>query len=256
MNDAVNDALTAVAWRACTSALRLERWTHGELSSPEADSLQAHVAGCRDCTEALRALQAGHQEELPAMRTRASAEATAPAQARTRWPRLLRSWPLAAAGLGAALAAGLLVVLRLPPGTGAPGTSLKGPGVGLSMFVQHGGSVRRAEEGEVVAPGDAVRFAVTSPVKAYVAVLSVDPQGRASVYFPLGPRAEPVEPGVESPLPLGTRLDGTVGEERIWALLCPEPIALEPLRAQLERGRDEALLSRGCRVIPWRFVKR
>ena len=47
-----------------------------------------------------------------------------------------------------------------------------------------------------------------------------------------------------------------MGEERIWALLCREPVELEPLRAQLERGRDEALHSEGCRVIPWRFVKR
>jgi hypothetical protein len=251
----MNDALMAVGWRACTSALRLERWTHGELPPSEGDAVQVHVAGCSRCTQALAALQAGQREELPPLRALAPAGRTAAyVKDQPRRPRLLRRWTLAA-GLGAALAASLLVMVRLVP-VSKEGTSLKGSGVGLGMYVQHGGSVRRAEQGEVVTPGDAVRFAVTSPVRAYVAILSVDPRGHASVYFPLGPRAEPVAPGVESPLPLGTRLDGTVGEERIWALLCTEPVELEPLRAQLERGRDEALVSEGCRVIPWRFVKR
>jgi hypothetical protein len=249
----MNDALMAAAWQACTSALRLERWIHGELSSHDADALRAHVAGCRRCGEALEALRASSLQELPALRAPTAPAPRAPDVRRP--PRLLRRGPLAAAGLGAALAAGLLLIVRSAPAPG-PGTVLKGSGVGLVMYVQHGGSVRRAEPGEAVAPGDAIRFAVTSPVRAFVAVLSVDPLGRASVYFPSGPRAEPVEPGVEQPLPTGTRLDDTVGEERIWAIFCPSPIALEPLRAQLERGRDGELSQDGCRVVTWRFVKR
>ena len=247
----MNDALMAVSWRACTSALRLERWTHGELPASEAEAVRAHVADCRSCADALHGLQSREREELPPLRFLAPAPAPRPQRALA-----LRRWPLAAAGL-AAIAAGVLVTLRiaLAPETRVPGTSLKGQGVGISMFVQHGGSVRRAEQGEVVATGDAVRFAVTTPRRSYVAILSLDPQGHASVYFPLGPRAESVEPGVESPLPLGTRLDGSVGEERVWALLCPSPVELEPLRAQLERGRVE-VLSQVCTVIPWRFVKR
>ena len=114
--------------------------------------------------------------------------------------------------------------------------------------------MRRAGPGETVAAGDAVRFAVTTPAKAYVAVLSLDPDGHGSIYFPLGARAEPVEASAEVALPLGTRLDATVGEERIVALFCSSPIELEPLRVQLERSGVSA--PDGCQVTRWSFVKR
>jgi hypothetical protein len=158
------------------------------------------------------------------------------------------------AGLAAGLAASLVLALRLPSPERA-GTGLKGSGFRVSVYVQHGEEVRELGAGGAVSPGDAIRFAVSSPAKAYVAVLSVDPRGNASVYFPLGPRAEPVGPGVGSPLPLGTRLDESLGEERIWALFCAAPIELEPVRARLQLGEDPPV-ARGCEVIRWHFVKR
>ena len=56
------------------------------------------------------------------------------------------------------------------------------------------------------------------------------------------------------PLPLGTRLDHTLGKERIVGVFCSFPIELEPLRIQLERGSDSA--PQGCQVTRWSFVKR
>jgi hypothetical protein len=246
----MSDASALPAWPACTSALRLDRWLCGELSSAEDAELRAHLAGCPRCTEAVGVLQADRDEVLPPL----AAERVAPAapragRARPRWRLVL------AAGAGAAIAAGLVLSLR-PDAPRGSATALKGDGLGIAMYVQHGGDVRRAAEGEVVAAGDAIRFTITTPVQAYVAVLSLDPRGRASVYFPLGPRAEPVGPAVDAPLPLGTRLDASVGEERIWALFCPAPIDLEPVRARLERAGDAAALPGQCRVSPWRFVKR
>ena len=96
---------------------------------------------------------------------------------------------------------------------------------------------------------------MTTPRPAFVAVLSLDPSGRASVYFPDGPRAVRVEPGVDVALPLATRLDGTVGEERVLGIFCDRPVELEPLRAALER-RPEPAAPAGCEVARWRFVKR
>jgi hypothetical protein len=124
------------------------------------------------------------------------------------------------------------------------------------MYVQHGNEVRRAGPGEVIAPGDAVRFSITTAVPAYVAVLSVDPAGRAFVYFPEGERAVRMPAGPDVPLPLGTRLDQTVGEERVLALFCPAPIEVEPVRRTLERAGDAAPLPPGCQGVQWSFVKR
>ncbi|HET7825489.1 MAG TPA: hypothetical protein VFK90_09145 [Anaeromyxobacter sp.] len=245
----MSDAFAFTRWPACTSALRLDRWLCGELGSEEDAALRAHLATCARCADAASTLGAARDEELPPLRA-----LDVPARA---VPRFVKPWrpALAAAGLAGALAAGLFLALRPGPAQ-APGTALKGAGVGIGMWVQHGGDVRRVGEGEAIAVGDAVRFSVTTPVRAYVAVLSLDPAGHASVYFPVGPRAEAVGPAVDAPLPAGTRLDATVGEERVWALFCPAPIELEPVRARLERGGAAAALPEECGVTSWRFVKR
>jgi len=220
-------------WPACLSALHLDRFLAGELDELGARRVRLHMLGCPGCAGALQAMRSARDEPLPPLRVVPIA------------PRA-RRWP--AAGVALAAAASLLLLVR------APGERPKGSGFALGMYVEHAGEVRKALPGEVIAPGDAVRFAVTTQAKAYVAVLSLDPKGRGSVYFPLAARAEAVEPGGEVALPLGTRLDATVGEERIVGLFCSSPVELEPLRIQLERGG--ALAPDGCQVTRWSFVKR
>ena len=223
-------------WPACLSALHLDRFLAGELDELAARRVRQHVLACSRCAGAVEGMRAARDEPLPTLRV-------VPLAPRARrWPRA------AAAGIALVAAASLLLVVR------TPGERPKGSGVGLRMYVEHGGEVRSAVPGEVIAPGDAVRFAVTTPKKAYVAVLSLDAEGRGSVYFPLGARAEAVEPGGEVALPLGTRLDATVGEERIVGVFCSSPVELEPLRIQLEHGI--ALAPEGCQVTRWSFVKR
>lgn len=232
--------LAGVAWPACLSALRLDRWMAGELGSVEAEEVRAHVAGCARCGSAVESLRGAREgARLPPLRA-------VPTPAR---PARLRRLVTVAAGLAAA--AGVVLVLR----PHAPADRTKGARVGLAMYVRHGEEVRLAGPGEAVAPGDAVRFAVTTPEPAWVAVLSLDPAGRASVYFPEGSHAARIAPGADVPLPLATRLDATVGEERVLGLFCDRPIELEPVRAALESGADGAA-PEGCQVTRWSFVKR
>lgn len=260
----MSTALATAAWPACRSALRLDRFLAGELPPAEADELRAHVDGCARCAAALAGLEAARDgARLPPLR--APVGDGAPVLRLSRRRRVLS---VALGGLAAA--AGLALVLRGE----APSERLKGAGPGQGgaawgAWVLHDGAVRRAGPGEVVAPGDALRFAVTAPAPGYVAVLSLDPAGRASVYFPAGARAEPVAPGAEGAevaLPLATRLDATLGEERLYALYCQAPVELEPVRAALEGagrleagaapGGDAAAAPAGCQVTGWRFEKR
>jgi hypothetical protein len=229
----MNNPLAERLWPACLSALQLDQYRMGEL--PDAEEVRSHVDGCATCAQALQDLSAA--VELPPLRV-------VPLQPRRRpgWRRAL------AAGLGVAAAASLLLVLR------PDGVRVKGSAPALGMFVQHGTEVRRAGAGEEVSAGDAVRFAVSTPEAAYVAVLSVDPRGHGSIYFPVGPRAERVPAGHDVPLPLGTRLDATVGEERIVGLFCSSAVELEPIRAALESGHLQ--IPDGCQVTRWSFVKR
>jgi Domain of unknown function (DUF4384) len=239
----MNLAATPLSWNACLSALRLDRWMMGELDAADAETVGTHVSSCSTCLSAVAGIR-GVREEVRALPIPAALGRPAP---RRRIPGA------AVAGLGLALAATLVVVLRPPPATER---SKGGGGIGLTMFVQHGNEVRRAAPGETVSPGDAIRFAVSTPTTAYVAVLSVDPLGRASVYFPQAALAAEVPAGTEVPLPLGTRLDATTGEERLLGLFCASPVELEPIRRGLEQGQDGAPLPADCQGLRWSFVKR
>ena len=81
---------------------------------------------------------------------------------------------------------------------------------------------------------------------------SVNPP--AEPRYPAGSRAAPLVAGSDVALPLGTRLDSSVGEERIVGLFCASAIELEPLRAALERSALP--IPDGCQVTRWSFVKR
>ena len=238
----MNLAATPLSWNACLSSLRLDRWMMGELDAADAETVGTHVSSCAACSAAVAGIR-GVREEVRAR----------PLPAALTRPTPRRRLPGAAvAGIGLALAASLVLVLRAPPAT----ERSKGSGLGLAMFVQHGDDVRRAAPGETVFAGDAVRFAVSTPIPAYVAVLSLDPAGRASVYFPQASRAAEVPAGTEVPLPLGTRLDATTGEERLLGIFCASPVELEPIRLGLERGQDGAPLPADCQGLRWSFVKR
>jgi hypothetical protein len=238
----MNLATTPLSWNACLSALHLDRWMIGELDSGDSETVGTHVSGCAACSTAVAGMR-GMREEVRALPLPAALGRPAP---RRRVP------VLAVAGAGLALAASLLLVIRTP----APTERSKGTGLGLSMYVRHGNEVRRAAPGESVSPGDAVRFAVSTPAQAFVAVLSLDPAGKASVYFPEAPRAVQVPAGTDVPLPLGTRLDATTGEERLLGLFCASPVELEPIREALERGHEAASLPADCQGVRWGFVKR
>ncbi|MGO9764588.1 MAG: zf-HC2 domain-containing protein [Myxococcaceae bacterium] len=231
----MNALLEDARWQACLSAYRLDRWRLGELPAEEATEVQAHLLGCTQCRAAQELLAAGQSEYL------------ALAAPLRRPPRAGRA---VAWGVGAAaLAATCLVVLQ--PG----GVRSKGAPTSLGMYVQHQQRVRRALPGETVAPGDVVRFVYSSQQPRYVAVLSLDGAGVASVYFPDGPETVRVEPAEDAPLPLGTRLDGVLGQETVVALFCERPRTLEPVRQALQAAAPALPQLPGCALATFHFRK-
>lgn len=239
-------SFASAAWPACHSALRLDRWLAGELPDADAEALVAHVAGCERCRTAVELLDRSRVEALPPLR--ALEPGVLPAAPR---PRAWLRWAGPAAGALAAAAAAIFVLL--PPRTAD--TRIKGGAPALSMYVRHGDQVRKAAPGERVAAGDAVRFAVSLRRPAYVAVLSLDPAGQASVYFPEGDQAQEVAAGTEVALPLATRLDRTQGEEQVFGLFCDHPLVLAPVRS-LVAAAAAGSAPTGCQVTRWTFVKR
>ena len=120
--------------------------------------------------------------------------------------------------------------------------------------VQERAGVHIGQDGDVLRPGDAIRFAVTLDQPAYVAVLSVDGEGKASVYFPTKRRAQRVEAGSNVLLPLSTELDDALGQEVIYGVFCQSPMLLEPIRSRLAT-EGESAIPQGCKVETVSFSK-
>jgi len=220
-------------WQACLSAYQLDRFRMGELSAAEYGNVEAHLEGCPRCRAAIACLV----REEGAFRALATP---------LRRPRR---------AVGPALAVGAAAAVCLLALWPSSGVRSKGPAVSVGMYVQHGQSVRRALPGEVVAPGDSVRFTYSSRSPATLAVLGLDGAGVATVYFPAGPETVPVPAAENAPLPLATQLDSVVGEEKVVALFCEQPHALEPVREALQASPGEPHLP-GCTLATLHFTKR
>lgn len=159
--------------------------------------------------------------------------------------------------LGGALAAVLTLIVWLKPGRDL--VRAKG-GLQLGFYVKHDEKVRRGAEHEVVAPGDALRFTYTAQEPRFLAILSVDPTARVSVYYPapaLGePAAAPEAPGRDVALPLSTVLDGTTGKETIYGVFCEGPVDVGRLELALLQHPAKLDAPKGCSVVTVPIEKR
>jgi hypothetical protein len=158
-----------------------------------------------------------------------------------------RAWaPIAAVALAASIGS-----VFLWPSAEQLGFRTKG-GPQVAFYVKHGEQIRRGDDGEVLSPKDAVRFAYSAEQTYHLAVFSLDPAGRVSIYYPAAAETRAESPGAEIALPLSTILDDSVGEERIWALFCERSIDLAAIKSAIESERAPPPLA-GChaRTFHW-----
>jgi hypothetical protein len=125
------------------------------------------------------------------------------------------------------------VVLALLPPTDDPYTVKGSVILVLHRKTAHGSTP--VLPGGTVAPHDSIRFEVKGETDGFVAVLSRDPQGTLSVYYPFGgTAAAPYDVG-QPLLPGAIELDDTLGREDIYVLHSTRPFdvtwALQALRA-------------------------
>jgi hypothetical protein len=234
----------------CLSDLVFDRWLAGELGPEEQRTAATHLAGCARCKARHIQIERDRAQFLDrypsfAPRTAVPAPSTPLGERSATRPRRRGAW------LGGALAAAALLALGVGNlgrerelGEG-DGTRSKGT-FALTFFVKHGDAVLAGSDGQSVAPGDQLRFAITSSAPGHLAIFSLDGAGVASVYHPSGAtRARPLAVSSNTPLDTAVELDAVPGRERIIAISCPEPFELEPLRARLESER-ELLAPPGC----------
>ncbi|WP_437673192.1 DUF4384 domain-containing protein [Sorangium sp. So ce131] len=234
----------------CLSDLKLDELLAGQLDAAAEQEARAHLAGCARCPARLSELEAARASfaaSAPPLRLDHGARAARAAATTARSPRRWLA-PAAASALAAAAAAALL--FRAAPEERrleSHGERIKGASR-LGFYVKRGEHVLPGGSGERLLPGDALQFTYSSAEARYLVILSVDGASHASVYYPDGPVAAPIQPGRDVLLPQSTVLDDTLGAERIHGLFCAEAVAVEPLRAALAAHPDAPPVPPGCDV--------
>ena len=232
----MDDALHIPGLRAegCSAHL-VGRLFAGELHGEGEAKARGHVEGCRRCTETLATLtreQQLFQAELPLEKFIAgvSAKRVAPPKRSAIVPAVM------------ALAACFAVVLLAKPLflSGTPHNLTKG-GAAMELYVGgNGAAPRLAHDGEALARGERVRVGYTATDKQYVAVVSIDEQGKVSALYPEKGQSLPVEPG-SGPhlLPESVEFDGR-GFERVVTVFSDAPLAVDQIVEAARSAFDRA----------------
>ncbi len=206
----------------CPSDLELEimlRRPHGG---------EAHVFGCSTCADRVAEMRRlgdeFEREVFPATVEAVVARAARPRARAAR--RALWVAPLAAA----AAAVGVFLLVR----PGAPGDDylgFKGPRLAIMAYQPAPGGARALADGQVVAAGTGLRFAVRPARSCQLFIVSADGAGHVSrIYPPAGEEGMKVQAGSGVVVvPGGAVLDGRAGPERFFAICgCGD----EPIRFQ------------------------
>jgi hypothetical protein len=219
--------VNALARRApgCVSDLALDRLLAGELAgSDEGNLVRAHIATCDAC-------RARHDELRADLATFEQQVSVPQLVAKThRRIRTARRWPsVAVAGLVACAA---LYAVWLLPHAPTPGdVRLKG-GPALSVVARDArGNVRALLSGDTVAPGESVRFKITTSRGGFGYIVGLDRSQAVSPYAV----DFAVAAGVQW-LPGSIVLDETLGTERVVALVCARRTGAEPVLAAGRRA--------------------
>jgi hypothetical protein len=209
----------------CLTDLKLDAWFAGDLPADARTAVADHLEQCARCRER-RAAFASEREAFLDLRPEPPA-GTRPA--RSGASRMV--W----IGAGVAAIAALLSIARPTAVPEDQPTRRKGSAQ-LGFFVERSGDAQPGVAGQVVHPGDRIRFSYSSDRALFLAIYALDASGAASVYYPAAERAARVPEAYGALLDSAVELDDVLGAESVFALFCPNPFAVDAPRAALANG--------------------
>jgi hypothetical protein len=223
--------------------LELERELAGDLPSARmaeaTDGDRARLAELRAESEAfLRSVDVDMEVKRIQQRVeRAKPEKRDKAPAWWRW--------LVPAGALAAAAAILLVFLRRndSPPTLDEDIQFKGDGVALIIHLATSGQSQLLDDGDLVKPGDRIRFEIDAPKPGYVAIFGVDGSGKLTLYYPEGAEAAKYDPENRL-MPGAIELDATPGDERFMVFYSDKPFATTTTNPSALKLRSDTVILR------------
>lgn len=228
------------------------------LSDPEAAEARAHLEGCQDCKVRWDELNQDKQrfEQFVFARTLPKVEARVAADRAGFFGRFKLQLLIPLLGVATALA----LVATMGPGTQTEDdvyVGIKGGQPSLEVFAVRGaGGVFQVTAGVTLQPKDRIGFMVNPAGAKYLMVASRDGAGVFSVYHPFGAQqSQPVGPAkARLELPTKVELDGTLGAERVVAVLSDEPVTAEQVEAAIKADPKNPRLP-GVRFVSTEFVK-
>jgi hypothetical protein len=225
----------------CPSDLGLSQIMTGEIGA-DSGAMRAHVHSCLRCRRRLASFES---QELPPLTALAPSPATSVPAARPRVPSSWRRRLLPIAGLSAAAAAAIVLLVHRggDPVLTSPDVRVKGE-LALGVVVRRAsGQIDRIASGAAVAPGEALRFELAPTAPGYAAILGLDARKVVSVYVPQDGQPLFLPATGKTVLPGAIALDDAPGAERLFGLVCAEPLPLD----QLRRRAADRLSSAGGR---------
>jgi hypothetical protein len=212
-----------------------------------------HLAQCGHCIEYREALSAASTAFVRArpandvLRALRAKEPSRRDESRAPWTRWLFLAPVA---LAAALAVALWPHAAEHAVSGEPET-IRLKGGPLQLFVMREGASegRPWSPGEMLAEGDALRFAYPSGREGYLVILDKPAAQPPSAFFPYGANEPARVEGGDALLPGAVTLDGSQGPEWLVAVFSDRPFSVDALVAQLraqDASKPPSLQCEGC----------
>jgi len=176
----------------CPSKFTLAQWKTNDLSAKEQRAVGTHVEGCDACREIIGEIEANaakfepHAEaQLQSILKNITAKTHVErGEVPSRQPLIMRRVIPVLAAMAAA--ASVIFALAGPLKTAEhskPDTAFKGS-FSFKVIAKRGGDQFQVSSGDQLRENDAVRFAITTGVKGYISVLSIDDQKRISPFYP------------------------------------------------------------------------
>lgn len=228
----------------CLSDLQFDRLRLGELQDEEHVVEECHLAFCARCRRRQAHLNAQVLKVPPFPQRPRPSE---PKKSGGKKKRFFE------AALAALVTTCMLIALGNTAIDAPRSTRSKGE-TPLSYFILREGRVLRPENIHTLLPQDRIRFAMNLNEDTNVAILSLDSHGAATIYYSDGAMSAHLAAGREVLAHSSVELDGSLGLEKLYALLCTEPFEVEPLRSELEEFHHLSVPD-NCRVDVLQFTK-
>jgi hypothetical protein len=244
------------------------------LPAQAANDAKNHIDGCATCRTRWRELNEDKEKFVQFVFPRTIEKVSSRVIAPSFFDRLriIGPWkvfgPLAGAALAASLAVGVYVSSgpgtqtedevyvgikgsRLPPDVGLKGDAR----IALQVVAQRAAEGQfPVKQGQVMRPGDKIRFVVNPGSAKYVLIGSRDGSGAFTVYHPFGgDKSASIDRGSHE-LPGSVELDQVAGAEKLVAVFSNEPVDAKLVQQAVDSNPMDPQL-KDARVISLEFTK-